>query len=62
MIWTNKLTEGLEKTSRNEKNAMEVKRREIAGINEELIKMCLEDIKSKLDRTKIETLVTIQVH
>lgn len=24
--------------------------------------MCLEDIKSKLDRTKVETMVTIQVH
>lgn len=59
MIWTNKMTEGLERTSRNEKNAMEAKKKEIAAINEELIKMCLEDIKSKLDRTKVETLVTI---
>jgi hypothetical protein len=59
MIWTNKLTEGLERTSRNEKNAMDGKRKEIAAVNEELIKMCLEDIKSKLDRTKVETLVTI---
>ena len=62
MIWTNKITEALERTMKNEKNAMESKRREIQAINDELIKMCLEDIKSKLDRTKVETLVTIQVH
>jgi len=29
MIWTNKLTEGLERTAKNEKNAMEGKRKEI---------------------------------
>lgn len=62
MIWTNKITEALERTSKNEKNAMEAKRKEIQQINDELIKMCLEEIKSKLDRTKVETLVTIQVH
>lgn len=28
----------------------------------DLSAMCLEDIASKLERTKIETLVTIQVH
>ena len=28
----------------------------------ELTAMCLEDIKTKLERTKIETLVTIHVH
>lgn len=27
MIWTNKITEALEKTSRNEKNAMETARK-----------------------------------
>lgn len=62
MIWTNKITEALERTGKNEKNAMDIKRKEIQAINDDLIKMCLEDIKSKLDRTKVETLVTIQVH
>jgi len=61
MVWTIKLTEALER-NKNEKNIMDVKRKEIQAINDELIKMCLEEIKSKLDRTKVETLVTIQVH
>jgi hypothetical protein len=59
MIWTNKLTDGLERTSKGDKHVMEQRRKEIQAINDELIKMCLEEIKSKLDRTKVETLVTI---
>jgi len=41
---------------------MELKRKEINEHMTMLSGMCLEDITSKVERTKIETLVTIQVH
>ena len=63
IIWTAKITEALEKTGRNEnKNIMEQKRSEIREMMSVLSLMCLENITSSLDRTKVETLVTIHVH
>lgn len=57
------MTEALEKTGRNEnKNAMELKRREIQEMMTVLSGMCLEPMNSGLERTKVETLVTIHVH
>lgn len=38
------------------------KNKEVSQTMSDLSAMCLEDIASKLERTKIETLVTIQVH
>lgn len=63
MIWTQKVQEALEKSSK-EKNSgdLEKKRKEINLILEKLSGMCLEDMPSRIQRTKIETLVTIHVH
>jgi dynein heavy chain len=41
---------------------MDLKRKEINEHMATLSAMCLEDITSKVERTKIETMVTIQVH
>ena len=41
---------------------MEQKRSEIRDMMNTLSLMCLEPIVSSLDRTKVETLVTIHVH
>ncbi len=42
---------------------LEKKKKDINGVMNTLTEMCLdENIKSKLIRTKIETLVTIQVY
>lgn len=57
-----KVMEGLERLSKNEKNAMEAKRKEIVEMMSTLTKMCLEEYKSVVERTKTETLVTIMVH
>ena len=61
-VWTQKITEGLERTSKNEKGAMESKRREIQQMMELFTNMCLEDITSSIERQKIETIVTVHVH
>jgi hypothetical protein len=58
-LWTSKVNEGLEKLSRNERNAMEAKRNEIKEHMTLLSAMCLDDIRSNVERMKIETLVTI---
>ena len=47
------------KTGKNEKSAMEQKKKEIDRVLIKLTAMCLDEIKSKLERIKIETLVTI---
>ena len=62
LIWTAKMTEALEKTGKNEKATMEQKRKDIQVMLETLTQMCLETITSNIERTKIETLVTIHVH
>jgi dynein heavy chain len=41
---------------------MEIKRNEIKEHMSILSGMCLEDLKGSVERTKVETLVTIQVH
>lgn len=56
------MNEGLEKTFKGERNALESKKKEILAMMNTLSDMCLEEMKSSLDRTKIETLVTIMVH
>jgi hypothetical protein len=47
---------------RDRKEELDRKNMDVRGILSELVAMCLEDITDKLKRTKIETLVTIQVH
>ena len=41
---------------------MEIKRNEIKEHMSVLSGMCLEDLNGAVERTKVETLVTIQVH
>lgn len=63
VIWTQKITEALEKTGRAEnKNIMEQKRNEIKEMMTTLSAMCLDSYDSNLVRTRVETLVTIHVH
>lgn len=59
ILWTSKVNEGLEKLSRNERNAMDIKRNEIKEHMSVLSGMCLEDLNGAVERTKVETLVTI---
>lgn len=59
ILWTFKVQDGLERISRNEKNAMEVKKREVQEMMKVLSEMCLEEVPSSVERMKIETLVTI---
>lgn len=61
-VWTIKVQEGLERLSKNEKNAMEAKRKDVSEMMSTLTAMCLEDITFAVERTKTETLVTIMVH
>jgi len=60
LIWTFKVTDALER--KHEKHAWENKKKEVKSVLETLTGMCLEDLGTKLNRTKVETLVTIQVH
>ena len=63
MIWTNRLQDCLERSRQQEKvQELERKKKEIKAIMDDLSSMCLEDISSNLVRTKIETMVTIQVY
>lgn len=64
MLWTNRLQEALSKGKKADKQSdLDKKKKENDNIMRELTAMCLDDsIKSKLIRTKIETLVTIQVY
>jgi hypothetical protein len=48
--------------SKNEKNAMEAKRKEVSEMMSTLTAMCLEEFTSAVERLKVETLVTIMVH
>ena len=61
-LWTRKITEALEAKQKDRKAEFIKKKADINKIMAELTAMCLEDIKTKLERTKIETLVTIHVH
>jgi dynein heavy chain len=64
MTWTQKVQEALERGKKADKmQDLEKKKKDINGVMNTLTEMCLdENIKSKLIRTKIETLVTIQVY
>ncbi len=62
VLWTVKVQDGLEKLAKNEKNAMEQKRKEVSDMMATLTAMCLEEYSSSVERTKVETLVTIMVH
>lgn len=57
-----KIQEGLDRLSKNEKNAMESKRKEVNEMMTTLTAMCLEEFPSAVERVKTETLVTIMVH
>ena len=63
MIWTTKMTEALERTSvKDRRDELDRKVKEVTAVLNDLTQMCLEDPLTTLIRTKIETLVTIQVH
>jgi dynein heavy chain len=60
-MWTNDVQDALARV-RHEKGAMSSAFKKQCGVLNELTKMTTREIKAKIDRTKIETLVTIQVH
>jgi len=63
MIWTNKMTDALERSNhKDRREELERKNKEVTAGLVELSAMCLEDFPNTLVRTKVETLVTIQVH
>ncbi|KAL4465245.1 hypothetical protein ABPG74_001959 [Tetrahymena malaccensis] len=62
IFWTSKIKEGIERLSCNERNAMEIKRNEIKEHLNILSNICLENLSSAIERIKVETLITIQVH
>jgi dynein heavy chain len=63
-LWTTRLQEALSKGKKVDKQSdLDKKKKDNDNIMKELTAMCLdESIKSKLIRTKVETLVTIQVY
>ncbi len=62
IIWTVNTEEAINKPSKDRTAEMDKKRKLIWAIMEMLSKMCLSDIKSKVQRLKVETLVTVHVH
>lgn len=61
MLWTSKVQEALEKNQKERLSEMDKKKRDINNIMEVLSRMCLKDY-GKIERTKVETLVTVHVH
>lgn len=61
MLWTNKVQDCLERNQKEKLTELAKKKNDIDNIMKELTNMCLEDL-NKLERTKVETLVTINVH
>jgi len=61
MIWTSKVQDCLERNNKERQTEMEKKKKDINGIMSELTAMCLDDW-DRIQRTKIETMVTIHVH
>jgi len=62
MIWTTKVEEAINKHTKERGAEMEKKRKEIANIMDMLSTMCLMDSLTKVQRLKVETLVTVHVH
>jgi dynein heavy chain len=61
MLWTNKVQDCLERNQKEKLTELAKKKTDIEKMMTDLTLMCLEDL-NKLDRCKIETLVTIHVH
>lgn len=62
-LWTNRLQEALSKGKKVDKvSDLDKKKKDNDAIMKELTMMCLEEGLTKLVRTKVETLVTIQVY
>ena len=61
MIWTNKVQDCLERNQKEKLTELDRKKKDIEAIMKELSNMCLEDL-NRLQRCKVETLVTIHVH
>ena len=47
------MTEALLKTGKNEKSAMETKKKEIGLMMQKLTNMCLEELNGNIERTKV---------
>jgi dynein heavy chain len=63
MSWTTKMEYALDRTNaKDRREELDRKTKEVVGALHELSTMCLDGTLNKLNRTKIETLVTIQVH
>jgi enhancing lycopene biosynthesis protein 2 len=63
-LWTSRLQEALCKGKKSEKQSdLEKKKKDNDNVSKELTLMCLDpNITQKMVRTKIETMVTIQVY
>lgn len=61
LSWTTQCQEALSKARGNKQIMVETNRNQLA-ILQDLSNWCLEDLGSRMNRIKIETLVTIQVH
>jgi dynein heavy chain len=63
MQWTSKMEYALDRTNaKDRREELDRKTKEVVQTLHELSAMCLDGTLNKLNRTKIETLVTIQVH
>lgn len=61
MIFTQKVTDCLERT-KDRLQAFKAKNQEVNTMMADLSAMCRDNLPNKLVRTKVETLVTIQVY
>jgi len=62
-LWTSRIQEALSKGKKADKaQDLDRKKKDNDSIMKELTNMCLDDKLTKLQRTKVETLVTIQVY
>ena len=59
--WTEHCQDALDKCRTNKSIMMETNKKQLAVL-QELSSWCLTDLGTKMNRTKVETLVTIQVH
>ncbi len=61
ILWTTQCQDALSKAKANKQVMIETNKTQLATL-QDLSSWCLEDLGSKMNRIKIETLVTIQVH